>query len=120
MPGEVERRKRAWTLIVLVIVMALIFAAYILLCLHYSMSHDFHKLLYLIYAYKTCAVPFFMLTAVLFWKSIQLLKLSKAKASESGMLKPMYLWTILFLNLILVLTDFLGLFHMLWFANKDF
>ena len=68
---------------------------------------------------KIFAVPFFILTAYLFWASIKKLKLSKAKASEAGMLKPMYLWIVLILNLILVITDGLGIFQMFLVVKVD-
>ena len=55
-------------------------------------------------------MPFFLLTAYLFWKSIQKLKVSKAHAYEAGMLKPSFLWTILILNILLVMTDVIGIF----------
>ena len=54
------------------------------------------------------AIPFLLASILLLLHALSRLKSSKALASESGMLRPALIWTIIILNLLILVLDIIG------------
>lgn len=95
-------------LILVVALMIIVISIYIAFLTLFSYKDNTNGQHITIMSERFIAIPFLLFSIVLLSMSLRRLKSSKARASESGMLRPSLLMTLIILNTLILLNDIIG------------